>query len=368
MQGADIEFSLENFFGVMSILVGFICLLLSGFLVAVPSPRKQPNLFLAGFLALTAIELTVWLWGPAATEWTGFSASWLALGKLQMPVFYFFYMASCYSDFRLRWIDLLHGLPFLFTLVVSWPGAADFGVLTDMFGPGSCLSWITGQLLYFGYMTAILAVLWRFRRMFHAHHSGARSEVLVWLTQLAAASLFARVVILSRDLLSFATSEGLVIGLQIFGAGLALGVTSWIALKSLLQPRLFRDVDRRLINLARSTQTSDPAELAKLRDFIDDQKPFLDPDLTLEGLADQAAMTPREVSEMVNQSAGMHFFDFINSYRVKHACELLAREPGRTVLQILHDSGFNSKSSFNTAFKKQTGLTPSGFRAKHVPQ
>jgi len=46
----------------MSILIGFICILLNGFLLVVKSPRRTPNLFRAAFLTLTAIELTVWLW------------------------------------------------------------------------------------------------------------------------------------------------------------------------------------------------------------------------------------------------------------------------------------------------------------------
>lgn len=362
-QGAGIEFSTANFFGVMSILIGFICVLLSGFLIAVPSPRKQPNLFLAAFLALTAIELTVWIWGSFGFSWGWLNAIWLALGRLQMPVFFFFFIATCFSDFRLRWRDLLHALPFAITLIVAWPNAPHYGALSELFGYGSQWSWFAVQMIYAGYMAAILVLLWRFRIRFRAHHSGARSEVLIWLAQLAAASIFARSVILGRDLLGFTSADVFAGWLQMFGAVLALAITSWIALKSLLQPHLFRDVDRRLFSLNGRVSEADPAEMKRLRAFIEARQPYLEPDLNLERLADMAAMTPREVSELVNQSAGMHFFDFVNSYRIKHARKLLQDYPERTVLQILHESGFNSKSSFNTAFKKQTGLTPSAFRA-----
>ena len=68
--GSEIEFSITNFFGVMSILIGFVCLLLSGFLIVVPSPRKLPNLFLAAFLGLTAVEVTIWIWGFSGYERT----------------------------------------------------------------------------------------------------------------------------------------------------------------------------------------------------------------------------------------------------------------------------------------------------------
>ena len=73
-------------------------------------------------------------------------------------------------------------------------------------------------------------------------------------------------------------------------------------------------------------------------------------------------MTPREVSELLNQSLGLHFFDFINGHRIDFARDLLLTNPAQSILDILLASGFNSKSSFNTAFKKQVGMTPSAFR------
>jgi len=61
---------------------------------------------------------------------------------------------------------------------------------------------------------------------------------------------------------------------------------------------------------------------------------------------------------------GQHFFDFINRYRVNAAAKLLetTEKPKPTVLEILYKVGFNSKSSFNTAFKNQFGLTPTQYR------
>lgn len=359
-----IEFTPTNFFGIMSILIGFICLLLSGFLLAVPSPRKLPNRFLAAFLALTAIELSIWLWGSAVQNWDWLGALWYALGKLQMPAFFFFFLSTCYSDFRLKWYDTAHLTPFLLSLISNLPGLQSYGFLGDLFTVGTAASWLMSQLIYFGYMTAIVGLLWRFRLRFRLHHSGGRSEVLTWLTQLAAVSVFARVLIITRDVVSFTSSSNIVLILQMLSALLALGITTWIALKSLLQPQLFRDVDRRLLSLPTPTERAPNADLERLVAHVEAETPFLDPDLNLAALSDQMAMTPREVSELLNQSLGVHFFDFINRYRVKYAQALLLNDRKRSVTQILHESGFNSKSSFNTAFKKHTGMTPSAFRTQ----
>ena len=351
----------------MSILIGFICILLSGFLLVVKSPRRTPNLFLAAFLTLTAIELTVWLWG-SSPAWNWLGPFWFALGKLQMPAFFFFFFSSCYSDLRLKTHDVLHLAPATLALLLSAPGAVDLGVLSAIFTPGTQATWVFSQLSYFAYMAAILVLLWRFRTRFRRHYAGAPSEVLIWLTQLAAASLFARTTILVRDFSAFNAPSAISTSLQMFGALLALAITTWIAMKSLLQPQLFRDVDRRLLRLEQPNPSRDRDELQRLVDYVETERPFLNPDLTLAALADQIAMTPREVSELLNQSLGLHFFDFINGHRIDRAQVLLRTEPSQSILDILLASGFNSKSSFNTAFKKQVGMTPSAFRKQEKTQ
>ena len=148
----------------------------------------------------------------------------------------------------------------------------------------------------------------------------------------------------------------------IFGALLALAITSWIAMKSLLQPQLFRDVDRRLLSLSPDGASAQNSDLTRLLDYVDTEQPYLDPELTLARLSDQLALTPREVSELLNQSLGVHFFDFVNGHRIAHAQKQLIQHPKQSILEVLLESGFNSKSSFNTAFKKHAGMTPSAFR------
>ena len=64
---------------------------------------------------------------------------------------------------------------------------------------------------------------------------------------------------------------------------------------------------------------------------------------------------------------GQHFFDFVNSYQINLAAEMLVtyEQQQKTVLEILYEVGFNSKSSFNTAFKKHLLMTPSQYRKLH---
>ncbi len=92
------------------------------------------------------------------------------------------------------------------------------------------------------------------------------------------------------------------------------------------------------------------------------EKPYLDDKLTLQKLAEQIKLPEKQLSSLINQQTGKHFFDFINEFRINDAKSLLKSQPQLTVLEILYEVGFNSKSSFYTAFKKETGLTPTDYR------
>lgn len=89
---------------------------------------------------------------------------------------------------------------------------------------------------------------------------------------------------------------------------------------------------------------------------------YLQMDLTLGELAAAIGATPRDLSEAINGEGGVTFYDFVNSYRVAAARQLLLDEPDERVLNIAYRSGFNTKSTFNKAFKAETGQSPSDFR------
>jgi AraC-like DNA-binding protein len=102
--------------------------------------------------------------------------------------------------------------------------------------------------------------------------------------------------------------------------------------------------------------------------LMEHEKPWLDPDLSLEQLAVAIGQKPKALSLVINETLGQNFFDFINHYRIEEAKRLLTNPVDKktTVLEVLYQVGFNSKSSFNTLFKKYTGLTPTEFRRKQA--
>jgi len=101
----------------------------------------------------------------------------------------------------------------------------------------------------------------------------------------------------------------------------------------------------------------------KIRKYMVIKKPFLDRDLTIYDLSDQLKISRHTLSEVINEHMGMNFYNLVNEYRVKEVKERMKSDKYRqlTILAIAYDSGFNSKSSFNTIFKEKTGQTPSKY-------
>ena len=100
--------------------------------------------------------------------------------------------------------------------------------------------------------------------------------------------------------------------------------------------------------------------LTRLHDFIDQKSPYLNPALSLRSLAEQIEIHPNQLSWLLNEKVGKNFNEFINQLRVEYF-KKLAVDPANSHISLIglaYESGFNSKTVFNTAFKKTTGMTP----------
>jgi AraC-like DNA-binding protein len=103
--------------------------------------------------------------------------------------------------------------------------------------------------------------------------------------------------------------------------------------------------------------------LQKLKQTMLSEKPFLKSEFSLPDLAQQLGTSVHTLSQTINVGLGKNFFEMVAEYRVSEAKKLLIEQPNIKVEEIAEQVGYNSKSSFNTMFKKLTGLTPSEFRS-----
>jgi AraC-like DNA-binding protein len=142
--------------------------------------------------------------------------------------------------------------------------------------------------------------------------------------------------------------------------------------KSLKQPEIFSgiatDEVEKISKYAYSTLSEDESSqyTEKLAWYMESEKPYLDPDLSINDLAEKVDLHVKILSQVINKNMGLRFFDYVNKYRIRDA-ELLIEDPTdpkMTILEIMYQVGFNSKSSFNTAFKKFTGATPTEIKSR----
>lgn len=108
--------------------------------------------------------------------------------------------------------------------------------------------------------------------------------------------------------------------------------------------------------------------IRQITHFMTLEKPYLESSCTIGHIADQLNMPSYIISFVINKNYGQNFTDFINTYRIEESKILLGDKAYQNskISHIAYDAGFNSLSSFNAAFKKQTGMTPSYFR-KRLP-
>lgn len=134
----------------------------------------------------------------------------------------------------------------------------------------------------------------------------------------------------------------------------------------LLNPEIYYTITKYKSNKLKETDKRE--YLQRLNYYMETSKAFLNPDITLELLADEISVSPRLLSQIINETYNKNFKSYILEFRIKESMQILADSNYRklTVLEILYKVGFNSKSSFNNQFKLYSNLTPQEYRSKFI--
>lgn len=104
--------------------------------------------------------------------------------------------------------------------------------------------------------------------------------------------------------------------------------------------------------------------IEQLTNSMENEKPYLNENLTLKELADKLEISPNNLSQIINEKFNKNFYEFINEYRINKVKSMLAdpKNSHYSMLGIAFECGFNSKSTFNSVFKQFTGKTPTEFK------
>ena len=137
-----------------------------------------------------------------------------------------------------------------------------------------------------------------------------------------------------------------------------------ISINIIRQSAFFHPENKNVKKYEKSSLTSEIQgnTLPKLQELMETEKPFLDSAFSLPILAKRLSVSSHHLSQILNESLGQSFFDLVAQYRIKEAQKLLLENPNYKIEEIAEQVGYNSKSAFNTAFKKIVGVAPSAYR------
>ncbi|MGC3872113.1 helix-turn-helix domain-containing protein [Halomonas sp. GXIMD04776] len=304
------------------------------------------------------------------------------IGLLQASVLYLYAKSLMYRDFRLVPRHAVHTLLFWVVSAIFLveyylqPTEVKLQILLSRDHPGvltSPLLAVAIHLVFLGYLWATIRAINRFGTTVRQLFSNLENKQLAWLRTLLIGYAFVWTISLFYCLSAHIfKSDASVAWVSAIGAITGFLFINYLLIHALRQPTIFSGLSAEEALLAQVGDKQDApgrevesALLRRLENHMVEARPYLDANLTVEQLARQLGVPTRELSQTINQRLEKNFFEFVSDYRIAEARrQLKAVETSTTILQVMYDSGFNSKSVFNTAFKKATGMTPSAYRAQ----
>ena len=206
----------------------------------------------------------------------------------------------------------------------------------------------------------------RYQKFLLENYSSLTGKSLKWLRNLIAASLIIVIVWVYGHLQFILGYEDELI-YELVSLGLILFLF-WMGYFVILQYPLFQVVPYSNKSLPKesSKKLSPKTEQyhGQLLQLMKEQQLFADPELNLASLAEKLQISAGYLSQIINEKEEKNFFEFVNGYRVNAAKEKLTDNTydQYSILGIALESGFSSKSTFNSLFKKYTGQTPSAYK------
>jgi AraC-like DNA-binding protein len=363
-------------------IVVFQLFFLAFFLLTSKKGKKQSNMLLGLFFLMVGISmLDMWLSIHGMYEYylriafldDGFI---LALG----PIILLYTRTIMYKDFSLTGSSLYHFIPFIivtgYFIIVSVITSSEEQkqMMDDVqnFNLPLVIA-LVGVLFYvhsFVYLLVSSSELRKYRNQIYQEYSSTDKMNIDWLDFTIKSIGILIFLAIVHAIVPYGVSKSIAPVSALFFIGFIFYFSNRVILKGLVQPELFGGISTKSVEKYTSSNLTIEERTnyqKKLSDHITLQKPFLEPDLTINQLAEIVDLPPKTLSQVINQSYQKSFFDFINTYRVEEAKELFDNTDDEklTIQEVMYQSGFNSKSSFNTFFKKVTELTPSEYRNKN---
>ncbi|MDQ2077049.1 AraC family transcriptional regulator [Marinimicrobium sp. ABcell2] len=288
------------------------------------------------------------------------------------PLLYWYVASVLYRGFHFRPLDLLHLVPTLLVgILLIWnyyrlPTTEQINLMWDMSFMWSPLMsrLVSGwHISVIAYGCWCLVLLWRYHRELHQVYANVEQRERMWLVWIVAGFVLIAAWRLLVHVIGDALSAGISNAMGIVSNYIMFLFVNSLVFISIRYTHLFGGLNS-LKGESDATAEFTPEQIQRVERLMQTERAYLEPDVTIESLAKRLSLPERTLSRILNQHFGKNFFEFINSYRVEDAKRLLTDPDYQTwtMLEVLAEAGFTSKSTFNAIFKKQVGQTPSQYR------
>lgn len=361
-------------------ITGFLLILMAIVILKQQTTHRLNAILLSAFLLSKAFLITRWfLFRMGISSYEKLPYGYVMSASvffLLAPLLYFYIKSLCYSDFKFKSRDILHLLPLLIFLIISF-----FAVQFDLTENTNDLSdiqikltanfwkffWAMNLFQIISYIIAMLLTVRFYQRKLKNLFSSVEKVNLNWFITLLTLIFLHWIFVSFRSILSLLeiNTGSFIEILDLFSISIFLGFTTYLVVKGLTQLKVFTGIAEKPkyanSKLSKKSISNYSEQLVKL---MKTDKPYLTPSITIEDLSKQLEISPWNLSQVINFTFNKNFFNFINHYRISEA-KMLFKDPSnsnKTILEMIYEVGFNSKSTFNYVFKKETGMTPTEFR------
>lgn len=274
----------------------------------------------------------------------------LALG----PLYYLLVKNLIYRQFNFKQ-HLIHFLPVVVALAFTqwWPAVLAVSAVSLAI-----------------YLLASFRLLWRYRCFLKEATVDYDAYALGWLFNTLLIVSVIEVVDFTRLNLQLVLDINILIHWYFISTLISLSLTAYLLINAMRQPTLynsFEDMEALSVKKEKLEHADEEHQQAKaifidIENYLTTSKVFLQAKYSLRELSQSLGLTEQLVSWAINKGGDISFSDYINGKRIDVVkSKLIAQKKQANILNIALDAGFNSKSTFNAVFKKQTNLTPSEF-------
>ncbi|MFA7269505.1 MAG: helix-turn-helix domain-containing protein [Sterolibacterium sp.] len=357
---------------------------LSSFLLLPSNIGQTSNkLLVIALLSIAAEYAELFLYGAGVTvRYPNYAYVGTLISVLQPPAIFLYTKSLMYRGFEIEPRHSVHLIPFFVAVVVFFfsyylqPAEVKTHILMDQDLPGMPTSLPLALVIhgvFLSYLIYSVVALRKFAARVRNIFTDIESKQISWLKLLLSGYAVVWMVSLTYCLSFYIFKRTAEMEYVLMFAGVSGFIfINMLVINALKQSVMFSGLTKEEAELLEAREVGEEKALPTIEQknhveqFMEIEKPFLNANLSLNQLAKQMKISPRDLSFVINHGFDKNFFDFVSDYRIRHAAGLLdLREEGKTIQEVMYESGFNSKSVFNTAFKQKTGITPTQYRKRN---